>query len=304
MKRLILSTLGILFGLQVMAQTTANVILYTENGERFYAIMNGTRMNDEPVTNLKVQDLNQPNYGLKIIFENKQLGEMNKNLYLELGSEVVYVVKMDKKGNYKLGYRSAVPIAQAAPPAPQQQVVYWGAPVASPAPTTTVVEETVTTTTTAPGGENVSVNINANGMGLNMNVNTSGTDMSGNTTTTTTTTTTVINEEVGYNGGVYEEEVICNQLDAQEFGSAKASIEAKSFADSKMTLAKQITKSNCLTARQVKELVALFDFESDRIEYAKFAYNYCFDANNYYLVNDAFEFESSIEELDSYISGQ
>ncbi len=296
MKRLLLSAIAIIFSLQLVAQT-ANVVLYTENGERFYAIMNGTRMNDEPVTNLKVQDLNQPNYGLKIIFENKELGEMNKNLYLELGSEVVYAVKMNKKGSYKLAYRSAVPLAQAAPPAPQQQVVYWGAPVAAPAPTTTVVEETVTTTTTAPDGENVSVNINANGMGLSMNVNTNGTDMSGNSTTTTTTTTTVFNEQP-----VEQLPPPCNQLAPNDFNAAKASVKSKSFSDSKMALAKQISESNCLTAQQVKELVQLFDFESDRLEFAKFAHPYCLDQNNYYKVNDAFDFESSIEELDEYIS--
>ena len=69
-------------------------------------------------------------------------------------------------------------------------------------------------------------------------------------------------------------------------------------------MAKQITKSNCLTALQVKEIVQLFDFESDRLEYAKFAFDYCATPNAYYKVNDAFEFESSIEELDEYIQGR
>ena len=68
-----------------------------------------------------------------------------------------------------------------------------------------------------------------------------------------------------------------------------------------MTLAKQITKSNCLTAEQVKQLTMLFDFESGKLEYAKFAYAYCYDLGNYYKVNDAFDFESSIKELDEHI---
>ena len=313
MKRLFTSAFALLCCLQIFAQSS-NVILYTENGERFYAIFNGMRMNDVPVTNLKIEDLNQPNYGLKIIFENKDLGEMNKNIYLELGQEVVYSIKMSTKGQYKLAYKSAVPIAQAAPPAPEQQIVYWGAPSPQPVPapqpaaTTTVIEETVTTTTTTPDGENVSVNINANGLGINMNVNANGTSTSTNvsgSTTTTTTTTTIINEPAFVDETVVVEQAPpCPQLDYNAFESAKRSIKAKSFADSKMTLAKQITERNCLSADQIKDITTLFDFESDRLEYAKFGYNHCFDLNNYYKVNDAFEFESSIEELDEYISGQ
>lgn len=328
MKRVILSFLTLICALQVFAQTS-NVVLYTENGERFYAILNGMRMNDEAVTNLKVEDLNQPNYALKVIFENKELGEMNKNLYLETGSEIVYAIKLNNKGSYKLSVRSSVPIAQAAPPAPQQQVVYWGAPAVTTTTTATapqstvVVEETVTTTTTTTGngistnmttpeGENVSVNVTADGFGFNMNVNTNGTStgststVGNNTisTTTTTTTTTTTGGQAVVAEPVYETAAPCNQLNPTDFESAKSSIKKKSFSDSKMALAKQITQSNCLTAAQIKDLTSLFDYESDRLEYAKFAFAYCYEQNRYYMVNDAFEFESSIEELDEYIRMQ
>ena len=71
-----------------------------------------------------------------------------------------------------------------------------------------------------------------------------------------------------------------------------------------MKIAKQVTSNNCLTALQIKQVVSMFDFESDRLHYAKYAYDYSYDPNNYYKVNDAFEFESTIEELDEYISSR
>jgi hypothetical protein len=46
----------------------------------------------------------------------------------------------------------------------------------------------------------------------------------------------------------------------------------------------------------------LFTFENNRLDFAKFAYAYTFDTGNYYLVNDAFTFETSIDELNAYIS--
>jgi hypothetical protein len=320
MKKMLLAAFALLLCVKLVAQN-ANVVLYTENGERFYAILNGIRMNDEPVTNLKVQDLNQPGYGLKVIFENKELGEMNKNMMVEAGSEAVYAIRLDKKGGYKLVFRSTVPIAQAAPPAPQQQIVYWGAPVVATTGTvstgTTVTEQTTTTTTTTGTGvntntgtgESVSMNVTTDGFGLNINVSGTGTGtvdnatLTGTSTTVTTTTTTTS----GTGGTVITEPVYvpqpapCTEMYSSDFEKAKASIESKSFEDSKMTLAKQITSKNCLSAAQVKSIMQLFSFEASKLDYAKYAYDYCWEKNNYYQVNDAFDFESSISELDAYI---
>lgn len=326
MKKLILTALTLFCFAGAYAQLS-NVVMFTENGERFTAILNGLRMNEEPVTNLKVEDLNQPAYKLKVIFENPDLGEMDKNLYCQPGEETVYMIKQNKKGDYKLAMRSSVPIAQAPPVADNVYLYHWGGvntqtqvvePVnTGPAvTTTTVVEETTTTTTTGTNmgtttttgtGENVSMNVNVDGFGMNVNINTNdnmGTSDAAVMTTTTTTTTTT-------NGGVMQDEVIyveeappCATMGGGDFESAKSSIKSKSFSDSKMTLAKQITRNHCLSALQVKDITQLFDFESSRLEYAKFAYDYCFEQNKYYQINDAFEFESSIEELDEYIGGR
>jgi predicted lipoprotein with Yx(FWY)xxD motif len=81
----------------------------------------------------------------------------------------------------------------------------------------------------------------------------------------------------------------------------KAAVDAKTFADSKMTTAKQATKNKCLTCDQIKALMLLFTFEDDKLEFAQYAYDNCADRDNYYLLYDAFEFESSIDELNEYI---
>ena len=69
-----------------------------------------------------------------------------------------------------------------------------------------------------------------------------------------------------------------------------------------MTLAKQITKTHCLSADQVKQVMELFSFEASKLDFAKYAYDFCWEKNNYFQVNEAFDFESSISELDAYIS--
>ena len=93
-------------------------------------------------------------------------------------------------------------------------------------------------------------------------------------------------------------------MSAGDFEGAKASIKNQSFADSQMKVAKQIFNTNCLTSAQVKEIMMLFSFEDNKLEFAKFAYGRTFDLGNYYKVNDAFTFSSSIDELDEYIQGR
>jgi hypothetical protein len=45
----------------------------------------------------------------------------------------------------------------------------------------------------------------------------------------------------------------------------------------------------------------MFDFEDTRLDFAKFAWEYVYDKDNYYLVNDAFEFELTIDELNEFL---
>lgn len=296
MKRILLTAMALLAFVVTLQAQNSNAVFFTQNGERFYVVLNGLRMNDQPATNVKVTDLNQPGYKLKVIFENTDLGEMDKNLYLnEPGNETVFVIKKNKKGDWKLGYQSSVPIAQAPPAPATQSVIVFGAPAPPPVQTTTggtvVVEETVTTTTTTGGGgstgDNVSMSVGINGFGMDVNVNTSEGGMNTNSSmTTTTTTTTTTTGNVGMVEEVYVEEVApCSGMEPGEFSSACSSIRAKSFSDSKMTLAKQIVRGHCVNSAQVRDMLNLFDFEDDKLEFAKFAYDYTADQNQYYKVN-------------------
>lgn len=320
MKSTLLSALLVLLCTLGFAQQEGNIVLFSEGGERFYTILNGERINADPATNVKVAALNQPAYKLRVIFEDKAIPDLSKDLYVTMGEEIVYMIKLDKKGGYKVAWRSTTPIAQA-PVAPASQYVYtWGAPqpvvvaqpatvvVTQPSPAPVVVQQTTTTTTTSgtPTGENVSMNVNVPGFGMNVNINTNETNTQSNTVISQTTTTTTTSSPTVVQPVVVAQPVAavppCNMMDASNFASARGSIESKSFEDSKLTLAKQITKNNCLSAAQVKSIMELFSFEDTKLDYAKYAYPFCYEPNNYYQVNDAFDFESSIEDLDRHIS--
>lgn len=148
----------------------------------------------------------------------------------------------------------------------------------------------------------INVDMNMGGLGVDVNVNVRETYTETYTTTTTTTTSGGVDHYVmpGYGGAVG----CAWPMSENDFADAQRSVSSKNFEDSKLTVAKQITGANCLTADQVKRMMQAFDFEASKLEYAKFAYAKTFDIGNYYKLNDAFDFESSIDELNEYINGQ
>lgn len=296
----------------------SNLIFFTENGERFTVILNGIRQNPNPETNVKVTDLPAPSYKLKVIFDDPAIGQLDKNLMFNQGTESTFVIKVNKKNEYIVRWMNEVPLNQALSPQPNQKVVVF----TTQAPQATTVTQTTTTVTDnygepQQGGVNMGININDPelGVSINMNVNGGGVNSgslvsSSQTTTTYSTTTTTggypspqpVQQTYvmpGYNGPVG-----CPYpMHPADFQSVKQSIANKTFDDTRLTIAKQVIASNCLLSNQVKEIMLLFSFEDTRLELAKYAYGYTFDIGNYYRLNDAFTFESSIEELDGYISG-
>jgi hypothetical protein len=88
-----------------------------------------------------------------------------------------------------------------------------------------------------------------------------------------------------------------------EFGLLRESIRSKSFESTRLQVARQAIDSRRLTSYQVRELMELMWFESSKLELAKFAYSRVIDKERFFLVNDAFSFSSSIDELDRFIRG-
>lgn len=281
---------------------TSNLTIFSEEGTPFYLVLNGVRQNQNPETNIRVDGLFNEYYTAKIIFNKEDMLPLEKNhlMVVDLNNnrgEMTYKIKRTKKGKLKLGFFSFTPAPQVLPPPPHIHVVEYNI---VPLPEIIFMETTTTTTTSDAPGENVDVQINMGGIGINASVNINESDVQSSTTTTTTTTTTT----AGHPGPDIIEEVGCRPMNRHMFSNALQSIQKKSFSETQLTLAKQIVTSNCLKAIQLKEIAQIFDFEDTKLEFAKFSYAYCFDPMNYWQINDVFDFESSIEELDEYISGR
>jgi Domain of unknown function (DUF4476) len=89
-------------------------------------------------------------------------------------------------------------------------------------------------------------------------------------------------------------------MNDKAFYQLKQSIQNESFDDTKQAIAAQAIRNNYFTSTQIKELVQLFSFESSKLAVAKLGYKNTIDKQNYFIVNDAFSFSSSKQELMQY----
>ena len=311
-----LASVTIAMGGAASAQTS-DLVFFTDDGERFTLIVDGAVKNDEPASRVVATGIRNETPMIAIRFQNAAIPEVRKGGYFPMGMEYTVMVTTNKKGERVMRPSGEAPLGTAAKPDPAKPVPssFVDDPPAPAAPRSspTGAQQTTTITVVEEGGagsENVDLNMVVPGFSMNMTVN----DGSGTTTTTTTTTTTsyAVTETVGtvaepeteaaYVMPGYSGPIGCPfPMEEDEFGEVRKSIAAKSFEDSRMTLAKQVARDRCFTAGQVKDLLGLFSFEDSKLDLAKFAYDHTYDIGNYYKVNDAFGFESSIEELDEFI---
>lgn len=299
------------------AQQNTNLVFFSEEGRPFYIVLNGIQQNANPETNVRVTNLIQPYYKVKVMFTDGVTPAIDKTINFNAGTETTYAIRKSNKGEVVLRWMSEVPIQQAPQPmANQQVIVYHSTPV-----TTTTQTTVISNTNTNPNNSeqmNVGINVNdpmTGGANINMNINVNETGMNTQTQSTSTTTYSTTTTTSGGNVGTvqqsgyvmqgYNGNVGCNGYPMNEarFNEVVKSIESKGFDDSKLTMSKQVISTNCMTSNQVKRLMLLFSFEDTRLDLAKYAYGYTYDIGNYYQLNDAFTFESSIEELNEYTSG-
>lgn len=304
----LLPALFLLLTVLCNAQPVGHLTIFSEDGDKFFLVLNGERQNNTAQTNLRIEDLPQPYYNAKIIFEDKTLADISKNTLMISDvdgtmMDVTYKVKRDKNGTPKMGSMpfSFVPVRQGFVAPSTTHVVHYGAPVQTTTVTTPASTTVTHTTTTHSTGETVNANVNVGGIGMNVTINDPLLNETTTTRTTTTRTTTTSTQapppaQVGCNGAY--------AMSNGDFASALSTIKNQSFADSQLKTAKQIAAANCLNTNQIVEICKVFGFEETKLDFAKYAFDFCTEPRNYFKVNNVFSFSSSSDELNDYVQSR
>lgn len=88
-----------------------------------------------------------------------------------------------------------------------------------------------------------------------------------------------------------------------QFQQFLAVVKQQSFESTRLDLMHNFITQNALNAQQIKVLMDILQFESSRLKIAILAYQHVVDPGNYFVVHDAFHFESSIRQLNRSLYG-
>ncbi len=285
-------------------QQIGHLTIFSEDGDKFFVMLNGEKQNTVAQSNLRIEDLPQPYYSAKIMFEDASIAPIEKkNLQLTdlngVMMDVTYRIKKDKAGKVKLQPYSSIEVKPDFVAPSGTTVYHYGNPSNEGAVSTT--------TTTTRNTSNANINVG----GMNMSISIDDPDAVTSTTTTRTTTTrtsssTINGQPVNTNtqgqgnnngGCIYP-------MNSSSFSSARSTIANANFDESKLSTAKSIIAGNCLTSDQVVEICKIFSFEQTKLDFAKAAYIKTTDKSNYFKVSNVFDFDASKEELSAFISNR
>jgi hypothetical protein len=310
----------------IYSQCLSQLTIFHQDGEKFWVIIDGVKQNTAPQYTIFLDSLKGDFVKVKIIFDNEKIKDINKTIPLKDENDKCvhskYVIKK-VKNEYVMRLYSYEPIiiesknnelvndVQLNNQQPQQELnvqqpqqVQQNLQLHQPANQNQQQGGIGATIIDPTTGQPISVNVSFNVPVTDpQNINQPQQEFSQNQVQKPIQTQ-VQNIEKQPQFQQQPQQIsptYYQPMSPEDFASAKASISSKSFEDSKLTLAKQIAASNHLTSKQVKEIMQLFSFEDSKLDFAKYAYKYVYDPNNYYIVNDAFKFSSSIDELNEFI---
>lgn len=287
MRTLLALILLIPFG--AFAQVSHSTI-YTEEDLAFTVYLNGDQMNDPPASKVRMINLTQPYYSIKIEFDDPEVLPIEKKIFQLTDSKGVrvdatHIIKRTKKGKLVLRWKShSLRPGYIEDDEPTVVIINNGG-------SGQVIERTTTTTTV---DQTDGVSMSFGGLGGSVRVNT-GTAPVEETTTTTTV--------VSGGGGAVTSDLPCSGtvLGTKDYEAALGSVASRNSDKGKLLSAKQIISSNCLATQQVKDMVELLELEESRLDLAIYAYPYVLDKGSYFKMNSAFSKDESIDVLNEAI---
>lgn len=90
----------------------------------------------------------------------------------------------------------------------------------------------------------------------------------------------------------------------EDFSNYLSAIRNKSGDQAKTTVAQQGLFRRQIRCSQVLQVMKTFSFESSRLDFAKYAFDYLCDPQNVYMLNDGFTFSSSMSDFEQFLKGK
>jgi hypothetical protein len=291
MKKFLLTILATFFVMQhtILAQTApegvkVSVTFFSENGEKFWVIINGQRQNDKPATNVKVSELTTASCKAKIIFEDEKNKDVDQLLYFidaeDNWCDLVYSIRPDKKKKNHFVTRivSFSPVKQNVKPqpAPQDQVIV---PVHDIEPTPPPSRDE---TTDWKDHEKHRERVNPVPDKRDKR-----------------------RREIEPNPNPTPAPKGCTEaVSSLDFQEALNLIKQQAFTEDQVNVTSQFLRHNCVTTEQVRQMLTIFAFEETKLEVAKMAYDKVTDKHKYFTLTNSFTFSSTRNAFNQFLNSK
>ena len=267
---LLLLQFALVMPIMGFAQPNSSLIIEGRAEDRFILFINGQRQNEYAYSSIRINGIPHFDCDVRIMFEDKRIPDIDMNIKLvdadKRHGEILYQLVMDRRGRPELKYNGMWPPETNYIPERGIYVMrYWHGD-------------------DRHDGEHGE---HGEGKDRQREVDPVGQDP---------VPPAANYHSVNNNGCKYP-------MDAASFSAAKDNIASIDFDDTKLSTAKTIANSNCLSAQQVLEICKLMSFEANKLAFAKHAYSRTTDKGNYFKVNAAFDFDSSKQDLNNFIGG-
>ncbi|WP_299818621.1 DUF4476 domain-containing protein [uncultured Pontibacter sp.] len=91
-----------------------------------------------------------------------------------------------------------------------------------------------------------------------------------------------------------------NLMTGHEVDRLIQTMHSRDFESTKLSIARDAVRNGSILAEDLKRVLQQFDYESTRVEFAKYAYDYVCDKEHFYYIYDLFKFDSSVQELERH----
>lgn len=266
-------------GCFAFSQTINNMVVFCNDGEPFTLILNGERINMEPQTRVRVENLPLKKYQAKVVFKNPKLKEANSTItFYSTCFECEFGLNRQSKKKFRIDYFTDRKIEGCG----QEQSNVTGTNSNS-AQLTSNTNTVNTTITEIPVTETVQpvtpTNTMLTGPGM---IN----------TTTESTTISMINGK-------------CDApMNDSQFLNFKNSIQRLSTDDEKQLKAWAMLEAACITVNQLKQLLNVFLADNSKYEFAKKVYERTKDNADYVKLKEVFVDTVVKDKFDKFLQSK
>ncbi|MCB9188244.1 MAG: DUF4476 domain-containing protein [Flavobacteriales bacterium] len=283
-------------------QERSNFTILSEDSTMFLLKIDGVLQMDSAWYNVKITGIKDQSHSIQLTLIDHRDTIVEKALYFQEMNIESTMKLVSQNGIYKLRYFGEVSMG-AAPVQDDQIVLEYRAKGSSKnvIPSTNISEMSKVEAYSYQLQNNTSAQVlNSQPTFVGTNTESTAIDL---------VTSSEINDSIALDSltfpldtnRVYEPEILelvynykgekgCSFPDF-ELEELVETINASSFSNQKLKLAKNGVRDNCLTSLQVEKIANTLEFEDDKLNFIKFAYQFTYDRENYKKLMNMLHFE-------------